>query len=218
MRRTRSRSGCGTRVSRRAATTAFPLTASLEWRGTRTASTFRERSGRRPPTWPSRWGRPTARTPRARWSRCWSGLETASLGAGIVPARHMASSTTTPAAPVTAARVPRSAVRLAIPAATIAGVAALLRVVYHPWYLNYDARYALLWAGDLWHGFRPDYGAPFAPTPHPLQTAASFLVYPLGASDQLVTWMILLSFGALVWLVYALGARLFSRWAGVVAA
>ena len=64
----------------------------------------------------------------------------------------------------------------ACPAATIAGNrGSLLRLVYDPWYLNYDARYALLWAGDLWHGFRPDYGTPFAPTPHPLQTAVGFL-------------------------------------------
>jgi hypothetical protein len=130
----------------------------------------------------------------------------------------MASSTPTPAASVTVARVPRSAVRLAAPAATIAAVAALLRFVYHPWYLNYDARYALLWAGDLWNGFRPDYGTAYAPTPHPLQTGVSFLVHPFPASDQLMTWIILLSFGVLVWLVYRLGAQLFSPWAGVVAA
>src|SRR2546423_430947 len=130
----------------------------------------------------------------------------------------MASSTSTPAASVTVARVPRSAVRFAVPAATIAGIAALLRFVYHPWYLNYDARYALLWAGDLWNGFRPDYGAPYAPTPHPLQTGVSFLVHPFPASDQLMTWIVLLSFGVLVWLVYRLGGQLFSPWAGVVAA
>ena len=108
--------------------------------------------------------------------------------------------------------------RVGLPAAVIAGVAVLLRLVYDPWYLNYDARYALLWAGDLWDGLRPDYGTPYAPTPHPLQTAVSFLVYPFGASDQLVTWIILLSFGALVWLVFRLGAELFSTWAGIVAA
>jgi len=108
--------------------------------------------------------------------------------------------------------------RFGPPAATILGVAVLLRLVYHPWYLNYDARYALLWAGDLWHGYRPDYGTPFTPTPHPLQTAVSFLLHPFPASDQLATWVILLSFGALVWLVYRLGAELFSAWAGVVAA
>jgi hypothetical protein len=130
----------------------------------------------------------------------------------------MAGSTSTPAAPATLARLPRSALRIAVPALTVVGIAVLLKLVYHPWYLNYDARYALLWAGDLWDGFRPDYGAPFAPTPHPLQTAVSFVVYPLGSSDQVVTWIILLSFGALVWLVYRLGAQLFSPWAGAVAA
>ena len=108
--------------------------------------------------------------------------------------------------------------RAALPAAVIGAVAVVLRVVYDPWYLNYDARYALLWAGDLWHGARPDYGTPFAPTPHPLQTAVSFLVYPFGASDQIIAWLVLLSFGALGWLVYRLGAELFSPWAGIVAA
>jgi hypothetical protein len=117
-----------------------------------------------------------------------------------------------------AARVPRSIARFAYPAITIVGSAVLLRVVYDPWYLNYDARYALLWAGDIWHGFRPEYDAAFAPTPHPLQTAVGFLVHPFSASDQLMTWVVLLSFGALLWLVYRLGAELFMPWAGIVAA
>jgi hypothetical protein len=108
--------------------------------------------------------------------------------------------------------------RVALPIGVIGTVAVVLRLVYDPWYLNYDARYALLWAGDLWHGARPDYGTPFAPTPHPLQTAVSFLAYPFGASDQIVTWLVLLSFGALGWLVYRLGSELFSPWAGIVAA
>jgi hypothetical protein len=108
--------------------------------------------------------------------------------------------------------------RFAAPAATVIGAAALLRVLFDPWYLNYDARYALLWARDLSDGLRPDYGAPYAPTPHPLQTAISFLALPFGAADEVLTWMILLSFGALVWLVYRLGAELFSGWVGAVAA
>ena len=32
---------------------------------------------------------------------------------------------------------------------TVVGVAVLLKIVYEPWFLNYDARYALLWARDL---------------------------------------------------------------------
>jgi hypothetical protein len=102
---------------------------------------------------------------------------------------------------------------------TIVGIAALLRVVYDPWYLNYDARYALLWARDVWHGFLPDFKADFAPTPHPLSTALSSLGLPFGHSgDGVTVWIVLLSFGALVWLTYRLGEVLFSRWVGVVAA
>ena len=101
----------------------------------------------------------------------------------------------------------------------IVGIAALLRVVYDPWYLNYDARYALLWARDAWHGFLPDFKADFAPTPHPLSTLVSSLGLPFGHSgDFVVVWIVLLSFGALVWLTYLLGRRLFSPWVGACAA
>ena len=56
--------------------------------------------------------------------------------------------------------------------ATVVGVAALLRLVYDR-FLNYDARYALVWARDLARGLKPDYTADFAPTPHPLETVVS---------------------------------------------
>jgi hypothetical protein len=102
---------------------------------------------------------------------------------------------------------------------TVAGVAALLWLLYRPWFLNYDARYALLWARDLWTGHAPEYGASFAPTPHPLQTAISSLALPFGdAADDVATVGILLSFGALVWLAFRLGSELFTPPAGVVAA
>src|SRR3954452_14946054 len=102
---------------------------------------------------------------------------------------------------------------------TVAGVAALLWLVYRPWFLNYDARYSLLWARDLWTGHAPEYTASFAPTPHPLQTAVSSLALPFGeAADDVATLGILLCFGALVWLAFRLGAELFSPWAGAVAA
>ena len=55
-------------------------------------------------------------------------------------------------------------------------------------------------------GWRPDYTAAYAPTPHPLQTAAAALAMPFGErADQVLLWVALLSFGALVWLVYRLG-------------
>jgi hypothetical protein len=124
------------------------------------------------------------------------------------------------AAPAKMSRSMRGALQRFAPAAvTIVGVAVLLRVVYDPWYLNYDARYALLWARDVWHGFLPDFEAGFAPTPHPLSTFVSSLGVPFGHSgDAVSVWIVLLSFGALVWLTYRLGSVLFSRWVGAAAA
>jgi hypothetical protein len=133
----------------------------------------------------------------------------------------MASGTSTAAPP---AAIPRdataSAARRAAPAAvTVIAVAVVLKLVYGPWFLNYDARYALLWARDLWRGHKPEYLADFAPTPHPLETALSSLALPFGDhADTLITWVTLLLFGACVWLVYRLGETLFGRWVGVVAA
>jgi hypothetical protein len=128
--------------------------------------------------------------------------------------------TSPPAAPAPSAIDParRARPRLLAAVATIVGVAALLDLVYDR-FLNYDARYALVWARDLTRGLKPDYTADFAPTPHPLETAVSTLVTPFtGAADTLLVWLILLCFGAVVWLTFALGETLFSRWVGIVAA
>ena len=103
--------------------------------------------------------------------------------------------------------------------ATSVGVAALCFVLYTPSFVNYDAQWALVWARDAWQGFLPEYTADFAPTPHPLAIAASSLALPFGAgADAAILWLTLLSFGALVFLTYRLGAELFTRWVGVVAA
>jgi hypothetical protein len=129
-----------------------------------------------------------------------------------------ASAPAAPAPATTTRRPRRGALRLLPAAATIVGVAALLELVYAP-YLNYDARYALVWARDLVHGVKPDYTADFAPTPHPLETAVSILATPFDTgADTLLLWLTLLCFGALVWLTYRLGAELFSPGAGAVAA
>jgi hypothetical protein len=132
----------------------------------------------------------------------------------------MATASTARAAPAARVRGLRSGLAGLVPAAaTVVGVAALLRLVYDPWFLNYDARFALLWARDLAHGFAPEYGAAFAPTPHPLQTAVALLTLPFGeAADDLLSLIVLLSFGALTYLAYRLGAELFSPAVGVVAA
>jgi hypothetical protein len=111
--------------------------------------------------------------------------------------------------------------RRALPAAAwIVGVAAILRAVFGPWYLNYDARYAILWARDAWTGHLPEYEADFAPTPKPLQSLVGSVGLPFGdAADDVMTWVVLLSLGALTYLVFRLGARLFGTpWVGAVAA
>jgi hypothetical protein len=113
-----------------------------------------------------------------------------------------------------------AALRRALPGVGVAvAVAALLRLVYAPWYGNYDVRYALLWARDLLHGHTPDYEAAFAPTPHPLSIAWSFLGLPFGDSAGSVMVMVaLLGLGALVWVMFRLGQVLFSVWVGAIAA
>jgi hypothetical protein len=127
-----------------------------------------------------------------------------------------------PPRPALARRLPRPSpvvLRWAPAAATVAGVALVLQLAYSPWFLNYDARYALLWARDAARGLLPDYDAPFAPTPHPLETAVSVLALPFGDSaDRILTALVLLCFGVLVWLTFRLGAELFSPWVGAVAA
>jgi hypothetical protein len=132
----------------------------------------------------------------------------------------MATASAPTAAPAKMPLVTRERLLRMLPAVvTIVGVAVLLRVVYDPWYLNYDSRYALLWARDAWHGFLPDFKADFAPTPHPLSTAVSSLGVLFGhGGDAVIVWIVLLSFGGLVWLTYRLGSVLFTRWVGAVAA
>ena len=113
-----------------------------------------------------------------------------------------------------------AALRRALPGAGVAvALAALVRIVYAPWYGNYDVRYALLWARDLADGHTPDYGAPFAPTPHPLSIAWSFLGLPFGdRAGSAMVLLALIGLGALVWVVFRLGQTLFSTWVGAIAA
>jgi hypothetical protein len=132
----------------------------------------------------------------------------------------MATASAPTAAPAKMPLVTRERLLRMLPAVvTIVGIAVLLRVVYDPWYLNYDARYALLWARDAWHGFLPDFNADFAPTPHPLSIAVSSLGVLFGhGGEAVIVWIVLLSFGTLVWLTYRLGTVVFTRWVGIVAA
>ena len=103
--------------------------------------------------------------------------------------------------------------------AVILGVPVLLWLLYKPSYVNFDARYSLLWARDIVHGHTPDYTAVFAPTPHPLQTLASFPLLLFGdSSAKAMVAVTLLALGFLTWLVYRLGAELWHPAVGLVAA
>src|SRR3954471_11624593 len=94
----------------------------------------------------------------------------------------------------------------------ISGSALVIFLVYGPPYLNYDASYSLVWAHDIAKGFTPDYNGFIAPTPHPLQTLVSYLALPLGsATTGFLAWLVLFSFGGIVWVVYLLGKELFNR-------
>jgi 4-amino-4-deoxy-L-arabinose transferase-like glycosyltransferase len=114
----------------------------------------------------------------------------------------------------------RPAVRHALEAAVTAVVVAVaLALIYGPSFVNYDAMYALLWARDAVLGGTPEYEAAFAPTPHPLANAVSVLALPFGSgADLAILWLILLLFGALVYVTYRLGAEMFHPAVGVVAA
>jgi hypothetical protein len=110
---------------------------------------------------------------------------------------------------------------LVVPAVAAALVAAVVWLAFAPThFLNYDTEYALLWGNDLLHGRTPDYGVPFAPTPHPLATLVG-AVASLGGTGFAATLLEVLAFaalGVLGWLVFALGRAWFGAAAGVVAA
>jgi hypothetical protein len=130
----------------------------------------------------------------------------------------MATASAPAAAPSTSRRQRPAVLRFLPAVATVVGVAALLELVYDR-FLNYDARYALVWARDLARGLKPDYEADFAPTPHPLETAVSVLATPFETgAETLLVWLMLLCFGGVVWLTFRLGSELFNPWVGAVAA
>jgi hypothetical protein len=114
---------------------------------------------------------------------------------------------------------PWSAVGRVGPLVAIVGVAVLGCVYFGGGYPNGDTAYAVVWGDQLLGGALPDYGVPSAPTAHPLATAFGMLAALLGESayDALAV-LTYLSFGALVWGVYATGRRCYSRPVGLLGA
>ena len=109
--------------------------------------------------------------------------------------------------------------RWAEPLAFIAAISAVLLAIFPKGFPNYDTIYYLLWGKEIAQGLSPDYGAPLAPTPHPLYDLLGTVLYPLG--DGAITVAVILAYvslGLLAWLVYRLGAAWLDRPIGLLAA
>ncbi|MBK5218233.1 MAG: hypothetical protein JJE35_00350 [Thermoleophilia bacterium] len=105
------------------------------------------------------------------------------------------------------------------PAAWVAGVTAVLLLVFPVGFPNYDTIYALVWGRELAHGISPDVGSALPPTPHPLTELIGLVTTPLGDGAITVTMVIAyVSLGLIGFFVYRLGAIWFDRWVGAVAA
>jgi hypothetical protein len=106
-----------------------------------------------------------------------------------------------------------------VPAAWVAGVSALLLLIFPLGFPNYDTIYALLWGREMAEGMRPDMAAALPPTPHPLAELFGLLTTPLGDGSVDLTMVIAyVSLGLVGYLVYRLGSLWFDRPIGAVAA
>jgi hypothetical protein len=108
------------------------------------------------------------------------------------------------------------------PRLIVAALALVPVVVFlaFPTFPQYDSYFHLVWGRGLWHGVTPDFEAYAAPTQHPLYIAICALFSLLGtaAGERGLVLFTLLSLSALTVAVYRLGAAVFGRWPGVVAA
>lgn len=115
--------------------------------------------------------------------------------------------------------MPPRVARWLTPVAWVAGVTAVLLIVFPVGFPNYDTIYALVWGRELAHGISPDYGAALPPTPHPLIDFLGLVTSPFGEAPITVTMILAyVSLGLIAWLVYRLGTVWFDRWIGIVAA
>jgi hypothetical protein len=107
----------------------------------------------------------------------------------------------------------------------LAALAAALGAAVAVWaitrtYPNYDSYYHLVWGRELLDGLAPSFEAYAAPTQHPLWVAVAAV---LGAvfgepADRVLVLVCLLSHALLVFGAYRLGAAVFGRWSGALAA
>jgi hypothetical protein len=105
------------------------------------------------------------------------------------------------------------------PAAWVAGVSALLLIVFPLGFPNYDTIYALVWGRELAEGHSPDYGAALPPTPHPLTDLIGLVTSPFGELPITVIMVLAyVSLGLIAFFVYRLGSTWFDRPIGALAA
>ncbi len=106
-----------------------------------------------------------------------------------------------------------------VPAAWVAGVSAVLLLLFPVGFPNYDTIYALVWGREMAHGMSPDVGSALPPTPHPLTELLGLVTTPLGDGAITVTMVIAYAvLGLIGFFVYRLGAIWFDRWIGAAAA
>jgi hypothetical protein len=126
--------------------------------------------------------------------------------ATAVPSRELASR-----------RFPAAAERVG--AVVVLGAAVVVWAIART-YPNYDSYYHLVWGRELLHGVAPTFEAYAAPTQHPLYVA---LCAVLGGvfgewGDRALVLVCLLAHALLVIGTYRLGAAVFGRWSGLLAA
>jgi hypothetical protein len=98
-------------------------------------------------------------------------------------------------------------------------VAAFLFWALVPTYPNYDAYYALVWGREIVAGHLPTFQAYQAPTQHPLYLVITALLgLAGGGADRLLVLFTCLCHVAFTYAVYRLGAAIWDRRAGVMAA
>lgn len=105
-------------------------------------------------------------------------------------------------------------------AAALAVAVAVLVWAITRTYPNYDSYYHLVWGRELLDGLSPSFTAYAAPTQHPLYVALGALLgFVFGESaDRALVLVCLVSHALLVFGTYRLGAEVFGRWSGALAA
>ena len=101
----------------------------------------------------------------------------------------------------------------------VLALAAVLVWALVPTYPNYDAYYHLDWGREVVHGHLPTFKSYQAPTEHPLYLALGAVLSLLGEhADRVLVLFTVLCHVAFTWAVYRLGAAIWDRRAGAMAA